>query len=138
MLTCISSNHVIIIINSRRASRRIRPTMYNLQNNVYKSPPLQRKDAQDIFLITWTMASRGRQNVGSYYLFSLSLYKKNQSLYTHQEYANMLLPFGPRLQYCTVPLLFGNLFTGMKWMDFKTELNLNSIQSSVVLTNSKQ
>ena len=65
------------------------------------------------------MASQGRRNVGSYHLFSLSRYKKwYQSACTHQEYAKMLFPFGPLLQYCTVPLLFGNLFTGMTWVDF--------------------
>ena len=35
---------------------------------------------------------------------------------THHEYANILFPFGPLLQYCTVPLLFGNLFTEVTWI----------------------
>jgi len=49
----------------------------------------------------------------------------------------MLFPFGPRLQYCTVPLLFGNLFTGIKWIDFKTELEFQ-FNSKLSCVNKQQ
>ena len=107
-------------------------TMYNLQNNVYKSPSLHGKDAQDIFLITWTMASRGRQNVGSYYLFSLSLYKKNINhciLTRSMQICCFLLV----LVYSTVQCHFCSAICLQGWNGWTLKLNWIWIQFKVQL-----